>query len=783
MSFVNKKLGNGFRIKSVDSSIDQEHYFSNNKKYIELSARASMTGSLFSVYSTSSDVVDAAVYNIATNKDLGIIYSIGLVGYYGFIAKSVDDGDNWDIVKTQCSAAFHDIKLNSAGEIYVLGKSGSYQNLAADQSVVLFYSSNEGVSWDLVFQSSSALTDRGNDGLSGVDFMNDFKFDINQDDENIIALGAVAHNKVEFNIFTSSQGGAAGTFEKINSIYCPTEITCHGFLYSGSTLSVAAMKNYQFNTWGVGLSGSLLSAPLYGSGSWVDNFYYPNHFNGNDNVLYFDSNGFFWTYSGDGLFLSTAGGVSGSWEQSSFYSLAAFIVGVNYIKEDYDNNLWLLAGGAGYVNSSSNGDYWKNVCNNPIYQSSYGFVVTDKYKNLLFAVGTNNTGSIYSLSLQSLLNQDKSKFKAAYPCELVYGLKFKDSVRGYEFSDSQMSSLFNLSKREASTYNFSLDFDYDGQFSDFVEIVTNDLSGSKTSWSDISYGSITSISGGLSSSYNTGRLLSHPPVGYVRVRLSSSDGSATSKTIDNIKFDYYQKLTNGAVEYFKDVENQSLKFVNINENPNRREQHWQNNIAEFPHSCGIFQMPSMILGSQTTGKIGNTEDSIIQVNHFGSVVHVMWPSQSDTEGLIKGFGDFSAGERSGKLTTEFQPGTSYNVTEHDHLSLYCYVKKEFSGTLDDVIIMVERKPLKNLGYAPEHAIEYLVSGSKVEGILRDIEYKKSINYGDLSITEIGFPIDIPLTNVREARVKAKHRVGQAEENKNLIIWGRLIKADKNTNET
>jgi len=208
-----------------------------------------------------------------------------------------------------------------------------------------------------------------------------------------------------------------------------------------------------------------------------------------------------------------------------------------------------------------------------------------------------------------------------------------------------------------------------------------------------------------------------------------------------------------------------------------------NNVSEYSHGGGALQMKNIIIGTTDTGKFGKTDDSIIQVKYIGSVVHVLWPKQQDQSIPVKGFGDFSIGQRAGKLTTDFQPGDNQDVTDFDHLALYCYLRKEVSGTLDDVIVSIERKPLTSVGFATEQSIDYAVSGSKVEARLRDIEYKKQIDYGDLSIREIGFPIDIPLINIKEVRLSVRHRVGQTEENKNLIIWGRFIKSDKNRDET
>lgn len=207
-----------------------------------------------------------------------------------------------------------------------------------------------------------------------------------------------------------------------------------------------------------------------------------------------------------------------------------------------------------------------------------------------------------------------------------------------------------------------------------------------------------------------------------------------------------------------------------------------NNISEFPYSAGAFQMRNLIIGTTDSGRLGTDEDAIVQVNYFGSVVHVMWPDQgSDDVVSIKGFGDFSAGQKPGKLTTNFVPGTTIDVKDYDHLTLYCYLRKESSGSLDSVELIVERKPLRDVPFTTEQAVEYESSGSYTTANLTDLRYKKVINYGDLSISEIGFPVDVPLENVKQIRISAKQTNGQSlDENKNLIVWGRFIKSEEET---
>lgn len=230
--------------------------------------------------------------------------------------------------------------------------------------------------------------------------------------------------------------------------------------------------------------------------------------------------------------------------------------------------------------------------------------------------------------------------------------------------------------------------------------------------------------------------------------------------------------------------NSCIGYVYEETSSSFREKFDLGNVSEFPHSSGLFQMKNMLLGTSTSGKFGTSQDSIIQIKHVGSTVKIMWPRQVNADSSLKTYGDLSPGQSPGKLTNVFDAGDFFEVTEFDHMALYCYLRKEMSGTLDDVVIQVERKPINNIGFTTEQAVSYVTSGSTVEARLRDIQYKKEINYGDLSLREIGWPIDIPLTNTKQIRISAKHSIGQIDDvNKNFIIYARFIKGDGTKTET
>ena len=263
----------------------------------------------------------------------------------------------------------------------------------------------------------------------------------------------------------------------------------------------------------------------------------------------------------------------------------------------------------------------------------------------------------------------------------------------------------------------------------------------------------------------------------------TGSGDDINYSFKNFRVDFIAPMTTAGVEYYKKLDNQYINKKSNYFNFNLLKQDTllsKGNFTEFPHASGFFQMPNLIKGTQTTGKVGLSDDNIVQAKFIGSVVNVLWPKQ-DVSSNVRGFGDFSAGQRAGKLTTTFVAGQEFDVSEFDHLSLYCYLRKEVSGTLDKVLLIVERKPLQGLGFTTEQSIEYAISGSKTSATLRDIEINKSIDYGDLTVREIGYPIDVPLENVKFIRVSARHENGQeVDENKNFVVWGRLIKSAEET---
>jgi len=240
------------------------------------------------------------------------------------------------------------------------------------------------------------------------------------------------------------------------------------------------------------------------------------------------------------------------------------------------------------------------------------------------------------------------------------------------------------------------------------------------------------------------------------------------------------KLTSNSASLGPKMLARSINYVQEEISGSTIEKWKLNNISEFPHSDGLFQIPNLVLGTLDSGKIGKDDDAIVQVMHYGSVVYVMWPKQ-DEESHIKGYADSSVGSRPGKLTTDWSPGEWYDVTQYDHLTLSNYLTKPLSGTMDSVLIKIERKPLKDLGPTTEQVVEMEKSGSYVEAIHRDLILRRDIDYGNTNIKEDSWSSDIPLTNTKEIRISCRQKNGQtADENKNFISWGRLIKSEEET---
>ena len=457
---------------------------------------------------------------------------------------------------------------------------------------------------------------------------------------------------------------------------------------------------------------------------------------------------------------------------------------INFIAVDSSGNVAAQGGTGTLFSSSDNGDTWgyQNLAGGP-NANGHGGVVVDSQDNFYWSIndspGTNlqliykstNSGSTWSSIANRANNSVTSPGTIGIgPDDTVYvstgttPAMMSSSDGGTTFGTTLMSDV-GVAGIALSAFSMAKTLD-DMYFSLSGKVVRTSNSGS--SWEhvgNISEGALKMRTDPQDNIYMIGTKFPSGPT-FVRRGKLTANSSSFGPTVfaPSIGYVAEEPLTSSlfsgsAVEKFKLM-----------------------NISEFSHAGGAFQMPGIILGTTDSGQVGDTEDNIIQISHLGSVVHIMWPQQNEgIESFVQGFGSFAPGQRPGKLLPTFTTGSFFDVTEFDHLALYGFVTKALSGTLDNVDVRVERRPLRDTPFAIDQAIEYSISGSDALATYRDLVHTKEIDYGDLDISEIGWPMDIPLTNVKELRISARHRIGQSDDlNKNFIVWGRLIKSEEET---
>ena len=829
MVFVNNKVGNGFLMNSMNSSMDNEHYFDGAKKNVELkykfvsfSSSALFTGSGgFSDFKKDSSGTLFAAYNknisspgsgsVLKSIDNGVswqyifssasscnklhidsqdrIYVAGTTrrssAFMWMVARSSDHGDTWSIVDTLPTSGTlsggaseaHCIATTPSGIIFAGGASGSSGIVAASDYFIIRSSSDDGVTWGIVELFSGA-------SLGGVcrDIMA-------YDNDIVYAVGGYTGpgtGTKHWLVRKTSTGGATGSWETIEDIVGLTDvgsadharaecidISPSGAVYvGGSSGSAAAVVT------GLFVRKSHVTSSVFNTINIMTGTYDTNAANKTSiNDIIVDRNNESQIYA-----------VGGMWNNYGFASVNVpfFVVQKS---EDYGVSWNTLNCAVAPLTSSVVSVYSSGAAgifdnNNFIVGGYYGSNgITIKYHQNVYVDSFNLTSSFgrsARLSPLKLLTDGNdsvivtsSFISNVIPSDSETIISLEDANLSFEyFITGTLESVFLVSGNLAAQ-GINVYFKDDDSTSKWFSNTDISKKGKYVLLSDkfIRY-NFDFVTDGK---YYPPRIRLNNVAPLVEFRNNSG-----SFVIRNVELSFKHPLSNDGVKYYKNLDNQHNKKITSYKKYKKFD---FKQYYDFPHSSGLFQMPNVLLGTTYSGKIGNTEDSIIQTKYIGSVVKVMWPKQDSIDKPIRGFGDFSAGERAGKLTTTFDPGDSVDVTEFDHMTLYCYLSKEVSGTLDDIIISVERKPIKSNPFAIDQAISYSLSGSKTEALLTDIEYKKQIDYGDLSINKIGFPIDIPLTNTKEVRVSVKHRLGQSEQNKNFIAWGRFIKSDKNTNET
>ena len=778
-----KYPNNLFVFDSSEYASDDIHCSSNFKKYIKLKSTATLTSSVESLLISGSSglmqnrfeqypITLHALWplGVATSGSSIFVSSIKETSsnvWSSVILSSSDQGYAWSVLSQSNYTGtvplnLFDVVVNSTGTIFAQGDDGGN---------VIIRSSSNGQSWSNVLSYNQNLT-----SIPGASYYKASSLAIDSQDKMILGYQSLLDNTLHF--LTSSSKGISGSWLDVNFFDAgsTTQSIAHSLIISGTSF-FAGVGTFPLIVSG-SLDGNDEPTICYGvlsetaiTGARIKKFFL-------DNKL--------WALGGSPynipIVLTSSNGKLGTWAtQSSAQSLCRYAV--NDMFKDRLGHYWMLTGqhtSGQILRSVDNGENWtvfeerEDICwRQAAQETTYGGIV-------LIGV-SGNFGLVSKLYPYSTNNFGSSSISTTTPRELFFGFpQHEGQNTAFQIPpDICEKYLKDLRKQNVLSPSLNLadiSFQFSGNFSDIREISVKDASGAFTTLTS-SY--VVSASSNVSSTFST--LYMDPNMfperaAYLRMKISSSIGSNVS--ISNVKINYEHPLTDDGVNFFNQVDNQNFQFTNRRLT---KKLNLSSSYAEFPHSLGVFQMPNIIKGTTSAGQLGQTDDSIIQVKHFGSVVHVMWPKQDNSTTFSKGFGDYSAGQKPGRLTTNFVLGETIDVTKYDHLSLYCYLKKVVSGTLDDIELTIQRRPLDSVAFATEQSIDYAVSGSVVAGTLRDLYYKKEINYGDLSIAEIGFPIDVPLVNTRDICISAKQKNGQASvDNTNFIIWGRLINSETET---
>jgi hypothetical protein len=418
-----------------------------------------------------------------------------------------------------------------------------------------------------------------------------------------------------------------------------------------------------------------------------------------------------------------------------------------------------------------------------------------------------NTGVIYKYTYDVNSQQSYIPFSSSRGFKVVQGLqpKFFDANNNPISALNVASILGETSGTFNKKLNTSLSFIIETGSN--VSINNFTASGLFVGFRDNSNAS-TSLYNGISSSYQninnqmqfnqqnvnqylahtnfmSGASLQYPFINVNAAQFMVEFSSSTTGTFDinNVVLQFEQPLTQDGITFYKnldnDNENNILSYYNFPMNTSALADY-----DEWPHYGGLFQMKNLVLGTLDSGKIGNDNNSILQVFHIGSTVMIMWPPKANQDNLLQGLANSSAGQGPGKMSTIKQYGDFMDVSQYDHMALSCYAQKQVAGTSDTIIITVETRPTSNTGFAPDQVVQYNTSGSVVNAQMMDLQYTKVIDYSDLSTPQVSWTIDVPLTNAKELYVSARQLNGQADDrNKTLVVYGRFIKKSTTTNET
>lgn len=834
MSFINNRLGNGFLIKFAGSSLNQEHYFGGAKKNLDVRLYFSASDlhnfdpvkSYTPVRYQSNRSMDFDRNNVSLNyafdynwekiKISDDIESISIIainqrndhiyagcqldaGGESCIFRSIDSGASFQLLeKFEGSVPIHDIAFDRRNGIYICsynafletngkrgalvysadGSSGSYHVVdgkdVGSYKTILARSNGEVIAAGYDKASSEWLVRRSVDGSSGSFITID----------NVSQLTPGAYDTIAFDIVEDSSGNVyvCGNESRVRWIIrkCSDTTTLGNFSYIDSFESSLA-------------GGDFLVRPYIMCLDSNENLYVCGY-----NRVYERRNYDFLETDHYSFFVRK----STTLASGSFFNVDEFKFGdavINY-EHDYD-----------YPSPSMVCDSSDNIFYTLDAQISIGFndIGACFIKKLLPGI-TQELGSEVSGSSILVAAHD-------FKCDVHFcclSIDSEDRLYFYnKLDNSNCRSFFRRSVNNDKIFPFisegenlinvdgvlqlTIEFYIDETLPTFNNLYfLNFLDNSEnTNAHGINIGRLGKVEKDLNipnkykfkysfdyfSKYESKLNL---PLGSGCFALIFLDTIPSGMLVEKIYIDFSIPLSNDGVEYFKNIESQNTdKIMSYKKTKPKdlEELELYKKYKEFPHSMGIFQMPNLSLGTTDSGKIGKTENNIIQINHIGSVVKVLWPRQDNSEAYMRGFGDFSVGQKPGVLSTDFTPGIEEDVEDYDHITLYCYLLKVVSGTSDSIEIKIQRRPLGGVGHTIDQAISYDSSGSETVAELKDLVYKKTVDYSDLSIKEIGFPIDIPLTNLKSIRILAKQTTGQSDvSNRNLIIWGRFIKSEEET---
>ncbi len=843
MVTINRRLGNGFIFNAVDSSKDQEHYFYGAKKVVRASvvgSTAKADSSNVFIFGSGSGFRDIAVSSSGKIFVIGQQIVAGANKAW-MVLSSSDSGATWIIVDLTGGAA--GVTTNSAesiaispagGKIFVAGALSSSVlggTLSGTCDFAIRSSSDGGNTWHPCFRMHTGSDPR----YTGVDFATAVA--THPTDASLVyAVGvSVSASTPQTPVWKTVKSDDGGNVWSLVDDYSDplaaassSAPMCAVVSSSGLILVGGGSITTNQNS---GLGRSFVQFGSLGNSSkWVVRT--SSDAGTTWGTVDYDSSGPGTTSAGcygihiaqngtifavgmiNALFTiksSSMGGATGSWRTVFSSSILSGNAAAHDISSDLNNNLIAI----GYaLSSSATASIVMVQSRQGGTSGSWGFLDLVNFNHNTIADATGKAGpSIAAISvsgnqfyyaassgshnvastvagLSGTIGRIRSlidvagliSFSITGSEEVFLAQELRDSSNSVLGTGSFIQEYFGLNADTAQKkMNPYLTFKVSSSLSRFnsSDFTVEFRDENSSAWSAFKnlrlFGSFHSSSDGYMeyrSLLISGSRIQEPVVKFLTGSLLFKITTLLSSTIYTFKdFDlqFDQSIPDRGVEKYKTLENQNLIFRNVGYD-----------VSEFSHAGGVFQMKNMIIGTVDSGRVGKDDNSIIQIRHRGSFVKVLWPKQ-DVNSFVKGYGDFSQGQKSGKLTTAFQPGEFIDVTQYDHLSLYCYLKKDVAGTLDDVVIRLERRALRDLPFTADQSITYEASGSATEAVLKDLLFVKSVNYADLSISEIGYPIDIPLENTRELRISCRHKNGQsAEGNKNFIVWGRLIKSDEET---